>query len=67
MDNKEIRRLYIEQISQIAEKDVEWMRDGLSAEDRARRCWRIPAVTTPENILKHLKSSASGDPVAVDV
>jgi hypothetical protein len=41
MSNREIRRLYIDRISQISKRDKEWTRQGLTAEDRARRCWRI--------------------------
>lgn len=39
--NAEIRKWYLEQVAQIPELNEQWLAQGLSAKERARKAWQI--------------------------
>ncbi len=39
--NAEIRKWYLEQVAQIPELDEQWLANGFSAKERAKRAWQI--------------------------
>ena len=39
--NAEIRRWYLEQIAQVNQLNEQWLAQGLSAKERAKRAWQI--------------------------
>ncbi len=41
MTNSEIRQWYLQQTAKIVELNQEWIRQGLSAQERAEAAWRI--------------------------
>jgi hypothetical protein len=41
MTNKQVREWYINQVSQIPLRNEEWLKEGINAQERARRAWQI--------------------------